>query len=141
MYLDSCIVVKLLVPEPDSTAVASTVRGQPLVTSELTTTEVTSALLARERAGDLKPKDRQRATAQWQRWIRDEEITLAPLDSRILQRASRLLDRCHPTIPLRTLDAIHLATADDLQEQAFCTTDRRLREAALSIGLDVLPTP
>lgn len=140
MYLDSCILVKLLVPEPDSATLAAAVRDQVLVTSELAATEVTSALLARERAGALQPKDRTRAMDQWRRWVRDEEITLAPLDSQVLIRAARLLERCQPSIPLRTLDSIHLATADALDEQPFCTTDLRLRNAATHLGFQVVPT-
>ena len=35
MYLDSCIIVKLLVVEPDSEVFVALAGGQPLVTSEL----------------------------------------------------------------------------------------------------------
>lgn len=139
MYLDSCILVKLLAPEPDSAALERDLRGEVLVTSELATTEVASALLARERAGTLGARDRERALAQLHRWIRSEEIILAPLDSPVLRRATRLLEQCHPAVPLRTLDAIHLATADLVGEGPLCSTDRRLREAAGHIGLEVHP--
>ncbi len=139
MYLDSCILVKLLAPEPDSHMLEKALRGQPLVTSELATTEVASALLARERAGGLKPRDRERAMQQLQEWIRTEEIVVAPLDGSVLRRATRLLEQCHPEVPLRTLDSIHLATADRLLEGPLCTTDRRLRDAAAHIGLEVFP--
>lgn len=139
MYLDSCIVVKLLVPEPDSGTIAPALRGQPLTTSELATTEVHSALLTRERLGGLKPADRKRALAQFREWIRTEEVVLAPLDSRVLKRATQMLEKCHPAIPLRTLDSIHLATADLVQDGPLCTTDRRLRDAAGHLGLELFP--
>lgn len=139
MYLDSCIVVKLLVPEPDSAAFESALRGQSLSTSELAFAEVSSALLGRERAGGLGARDRERAWAQFRRWIEHEEIALAPLDSSVLRKAQRFLEHCHPRIPLRTLDAIHLATADMVMEGPLCTTDRRLRDAAAHLGLEVFP--
>jgi hypothetical protein len=139
MYLDSCIIVKLLAPEPDSADFEKALRGQPLTTSELAFPEVCSALLARERAGGLGARDRDRAWRQFQRWIEHEEIVLAPLDSAVLRKAARLLDRCHPAVALRTLDALHLATADIVMEGPLCSTDRRLRQAASRLGLEVYP--
>jgi len=46
-------------------------------------------------------------------------------------------------VPLRSLDALHLATADQLQDWPLVTSDQRLREAALHLGypLNDLPGP
>jgi predicted nucleic acid-binding protein len=44
MYLDSAIIVKLLVPEPDSPIFVKVTKGQPIASSELALTEVASAL-------------------------------------------------------------------------------------------------
>lgn len=139
MYLDSCIIVKLLAPEPDSAVFEGALRGQPLATSELAFTEVASALIGRERSGAIGSGDRARAWRQFRLWIEHEEILLAPLDSAVVRRAARLLELCHPVVALRTVDAIHLATADMVMEGSFCTTDRRLREAAVHIGLELYP--
>ena len=43
------------------------------------------------------------------------------------------------TIPLRALDALHLATALDAEAATVVTFDPRLREAAASQGLFVVP--
>lgn len=139
MYADTCILVKLLTSEPDSLEWDRELTGASLITSELAFTEVASALLAKERAGAIGPADRERAWSQFQSWIAHEEITLAPLDSAVLRKATRILQHCHPDIPLRTLDAIHLATADIVMEGPLCTTDRRMRTAATRLGLDLLP--
>ena len=139
MYVDSCILVKLLTPEPDSAFFDRHLRGQPLTTSELAYIEVRSALLAKERAGALSVADRDRAWRQFVDWISREDIVLEPLQSAVLKKATRMLDDCHPSIPLRTLDAIHLATADLSQETPLCSTDRRVREAASRFGIDLLP--
>lgn len=59
------------------------------------------------------------------------------LSAEVLERAR------HPfPVPLRTLDALHLASADWLRQEGFAvkfaTYDARLREAALVMGFDVV---
>jgi len=44
------------------------------------------------------------------------------------------------TVPLRTLDALHLATALDTEAATVVTFDPRLRDAVNSQGLFVAPT-
>ena len=139
MYLDTCIIVKLLVAEPDSEFFVESLEGKALVTSELAHTEVFSALLACERAGRIGPADRRRAWAEFESRIEAEEIRMEPLNSIALRKAIHLLDRCHPKIPLRTLDAIHLATADLCQDFPLVTTDGRLRDAANHMGFGLFP--
>lgn len=62
------------------------------------------------------------------------DVALLPLDDLLLDRASTL----GPT-KLRSLDAIHLATALSVRDDlgAFFTYDTRLREAAVEHGLPV----
>lgn len=55
MYIDTSVMVKLLTLEPDSAFYAGKVEGQPLVSSELLFTEVSGALLAKERGGKSVP--------------------------------------------------------------------------------------
>lgn len=139
MYLDSCIIVKLLVTEPDSEFFIGSLEGEALVTSELSQPEVLSALLARERAGTISAADRGRAWKEFQARVAMEEIRIEPLESRVLRKAALLLERCHPTVPLRSLDALHLATADLCQDFPLTTTDGRLRDAAVLLGFQVFP--
>ena len=139
MYLDSCIIVKLLVAEPDSEFFISSLEGQPLVTSELAQTEVFSALLARERAGKISAKDRRLAWHEFEARITAKEIRIENLNSLVLHKATHLLERCHPKVPLRTLDAIHLATADLCHDFPLVTTDARLRDAATLMGFSIFP--
>jgi len=139
MYLDSCIIVKLLVAEPDSEFFVRALEGQPLVTSELAQTEVFSALLARERAGKISAADRQLAWKELGARIEAGEIRIEPLHSIVLRKARHSLEQCHPKVPLRTLDAIHLATADLCQDFPLVTTDGRMRDAAKLLGITVFP--
>ncbi|HSH94926.1 MAG TPA: type II toxin-antitoxin system VapC family toxin [Roseimicrobium sp.] len=139
MYLDSSIIVKLLVAEPDSEFFVRALEGQPLVTSELARTEVFSALLARERAGKISATERQMAWSELQTRIESGEVKVESLNSVVLRKATHCLDRCHPDVPLRTLDAIHLATADLCQDFPLASTDVRMRAAAVRMGIAVFP--
>jgi predicted nucleic acid-binding protein len=139
MYIDSCIIVKLLVPEPDSEYFVRSLEGKSLVTSELAQTEVFSALLSHERAGKISITDRRRAWHEFNERLNSGEIRIEPLNSIILKKATHLLERCHPKVPLRTLDAIHLATVDQCQNFPLTTTDRRMRDAAILSGFEIFP--
>ena len=139
MYLDSCIIVKLLVAEPDSKLFIRSLEGQPVATSELTQTEVFSALLARERAGKISITDRRRAWHEFESRVAAGEIKIEPLNSIVLRKANHLLEKCHPKVALRSLDAIHLATADIAHHFPLATTDGRLRDAATLMGFKIFP--
>jgi len=139
MYLDTSIIVKLLVSEPDSEFFIRSLEGQRLTTSELAQTEIFSALLARERAGKINTADRQLAWREFHARVADEEIKIEPLNSIVLRKATRCLEHCHPSVPLRTLDAIHLATADLCQDFPLVTTDVRLANAARTMHIPVFP--
>src|SRR3954466_5282648 len=123
MFLDSCIIIKLLVVEPDSEFFIGALEGESLVIAELASVEVFSALLARERLGKIGGADRARAWKEFQARIEAGEIKVEPLDSTVLRKAIQIVHSCHPQVPLRALDAMHLAACDLAQEFPLCTTD------------------
>ena len=139
MYLDSCIIVKLVSHEPDSEAYHGIVAGQPVVTSELAVAEVRSALLAKERAGRISRQDRLTGWRLFQEKVRDQEFHLLPLNRQVIERAAAVIDQCHPGVPLRTLDAIHVATAELHGGEQMCSSDQRVCAAADVIGLSLVP--
>jgi predicted nucleic acid-binding protein len=139
MYLDSGIIVKLLIREPDSDYFDSTLSGEVLDSSELCLTEVFSALLAKEAAGAIKKAERQEAWRKFEEMIEEEIIRLLPLDRRVLDRAAGLLNACYPHNRLRTLDALHVATCALHHCDTLCATDRRMREAGAQIGIPLHP--
>jgi predicted nucleic acid-binding protein len=119
-YLDSSAIVKLAVREPESLALRRYLRRrQPLVSSALARTEVLRALLP---AGD-EAITRGRAVLQ--------RIDLVRVNDRILNAAGVL----RPD-ELRSLDAIHLATAHELGDElrALVTYDDRMVSAAKQLG-------
>jgi uncharacterized protein len=133
MYLDTSVLVKRFVAEPDSHHVLEVVVGFTLVTSELAVTEMWSALLAKERNG-LPVRARERA---WNAFIGDIEegvLRVISLDSVILREANEMMLRVHPQVPLRTLDAIHLATYDSVTTGPIFTKDKRMNAAAKLLG-------
>ncbi len=122
LYLDSSAIVKLVTREPGTTELVQAVRADPeVVSSALARTEVVRAV---RRSGGRTA----RAEAVLDR------IALVHIDDGILRSAARLVPP-----ELRTLDAIHLATALSLAVDvaAVVTYDGRLARAAVEAGLDV----
>jgi predicted nucleic acid-binding protein len=140
MFLDSSVIVKLLVSESDSGFFEDALVGQALSASELSLTETWSTLLAKERSGSITSEQRVRAWNVLQERVQTEEIWLHPISSVVLRKAEQVLQRCHPAVPLRTLDAIHAAACDLSQDFPLCTTDKRMRAAAAVIGIPVFPS-
>ena len=134
MYLDTAILLKLFVREPDSDFFGKLINGQPISSSALALTEMFSALLGKERSGAITSAQRQRAWSAFQYNVDEELIELTPISPFILRRANRILERCHPTVALRILDALHLASCDQLQDWPLYTTDKRMRQAAQVMG-------
>ena len=139
MYLDSAVLVKLFVRERDSEFFGKMTDGESISSSVLAYTEVWSAFLAKERAAAITPEQRRRAWAAFQHNVDEELIELLALNPAIFKRANRLLERCHPQVPLRSLDALHLASCDQLQDWPLCTTDRRMRDEAAVLHLRLMP--
>jgi predicted nucleic acid-binding protein len=124
IYVDSSAIVKLAVREPESAALRRYLqRKRPLVSSALSRAEVLRALLP---AGE-------EAVARGRSVLR--RFDLIRLSDRILNAAGLLL----PT-ELRTLDAIHLATARQLGDEvrALVTYDGRMAEAARQLDYRIV---
>jgi len=125
LYFDTSALVKLVVAEPETTALRDAVRASTTdrVSSDLTRTE----LLRTVRRGS---PDRLLSAREVL-----EALTLVPVTTEVFEAAGRLEPRT-----LRTLDALHLASAlnlgDDLE--AVVTYDHRLAEACRANGIAVL---
>jgi predicted nucleic acid-binding protein len=139
MYLDSAIIVKLLVREEDSSWFDRHVQGRELWSSELALTEVISAILTKERTGRLSVAERKAALSRFESMQEDEFIRVHSLTTGIVRHAAGLLTCCHPAVALRSLDAIHLATAMMHPRGPLCTNDAKLRAAALRMGVTCFP--
>jgi len=139
MYLDTGIIIKLLTPEPETAWFEATLRGHPFLTSELALVEVHSALFAKERANRITSVQRMRAEAKFHEWIETELLVLHALNRAVLRKSTQVLAQTHPTVPLRAMDALHVATCDLAQEFPLCTTDLRMYDAARILRLPTFP--
>ena len=140
MYLDTGIIIKLLTPEPETAWFETQLRGHPFSTSELALVEVRSALFAKERAGRITAAQRIRAEAKLHEWMETELLFLHALNRAALRKSIHVLTVAHPDVPLRTLDALHVATCDLSQDFPLCTTDQRMHDAAKVLRLPLFPT-
>lgn len=123
VYLDSSALVKLAVEEPESGALRHYLRRRrPLVSSALARTEVLRALLFEGDEGVA----RGRAVLG--------SVELVRVNDRVLNAAGTLMPP-----DLRSLDAIHLATVDELRADVgeIVTYDERMKAAAATLGYRV----
>jgi uncharacterized protein len=137
VYLDASALVKLFVPEPESDDLNKALAGlTDVIVSDLALTEILSALGRRTREQRLTREEAQR--------LYREALKLhaashhAELTPPIHRRAERLM--LSLAMPLRALDALHLAAALDAQAATVVTFDPHLRDAAGSQGLFVAPS-
>jgi hypothetical protein len=135
LYLDTSALVKLAVAEHETDALIEALRRDSgeLFTSVLGGAELARALHARGFA------DHARRIANPNGHVlqfRDFAVRLAPLTPAIALHAGSL----SPGLPLRNLDALHLATALAMGPAlaAVVTYDARMSEAARALGLRVL---
>jgi len=122
-YLDSSAIIKLVVAEPQTPALRRYLaRRPPLVSSALAKTEVSRALLPLGETAIRRGNDTL------------SRLDLVRINDRVLADAGTLLP-----LELRSLDAIHLATARLFGQTLarLITYDRRLAEAARTLGLTV----
>jgi predicted nucleic acid-binding protein len=139
MYLDTGILVKLLTSELETAFFERELQGHTLVSSELALVEVKSALFAKERAGLITAAQRAKAEAKFAAMNSDEIFKLANLNNQTLRKAAQIIQACHPKVPLRALDALHVAACDLAQEFPLCTTDARMHAAARAMHIPVFP--
>ena len=139
MYLDTGILVKLLTIEPETAFFERELQGHPLATSELALVEVKSALCAKERARLITRDQRLRAEAKFAELIETEILEVYDMNGRVLQKAGHVIQACHPEVPLRALDALHVAACDLTQDFPLCTTDARMHAAAQFMHIAVFP--
>lgn len=136
MYFDSAYIAKVYVNEPDSALVRNLVRhSSEVFSSSLALVEVTSVFQRYVREGRLTVTqgrellDRLRDHISMAMWI------LIPITDALLNDTARLIQGLPAEVPIRTGDALHLATAINRGETEIWTNDRHLLRAAGHVGL------
>jgi len=137
-YFDTSALIKRYVRERGSDRVVSLLRRYDLLSSAITPMEIMSALSRRRRDRELSEED----FAATLRRVQSERIRweLVELGATVLGRAEEIVQG---TLPVRPLDAIHIASLTTFQaavgiRMPFVTSDTRQRDAATFLDLDVI---
>jgi hypothetical protein len=138
LYAESSGVLAWLLGEKDGSRVYTEFTSAELVlASDLTLLECERAFLRLSTAGEMT-----------EGVIADRRSALVATSSQwhVLHMAEEVLDRARlafPVEPLRTMDALHLASAlvgrSAVPGLAFLSLDRRIRQNARRLGFKVLP--
>ncbi len=122
IYLDASALVKVIVQEEQSSAVRAMMVDAVVTTSALSVVEVIRAVRRRDESHTLAAR------------MTLAQASLIPIDQTVLGQAGLLGPGS-----LRSLDAIHLASALLIREEleAFVAYDDRLLEAASALGMPV----
>ncbi len=136
-YIDTSALAKWYLNEPRSEDFEAFItQQQSAAISRLVVIEFRCLLARRRRAGDLSPRMAKRAVGAFEDDIRQGFLYVHPLDDRHALAAVEivsLLNRHH----LRSLDALHLAIARDLDSPLIATADRVMIAAAEALGFSV----
>ena len=138
LYAESSAVLRWLLGAPDAATMKALLAGAPsVVTSALTTAEVARTLRRLVATGALSPEARDRA---WLRYLgAAAHWSCHAVTEAVLER----VEHSFPAEPVRTLDAIHLATAAQFSAHVepvrMLSADTMVRTNATAIGLVVEP--
>lgn len=136
-YVDTSVLVKQYVGEPGSSQARVLLRRHRVLSSAIAPVEALSALARRRAVGDLAERD---FVAIANRMHKDRaHWTLVEVSPLVLNRAEEFI--MEPGV--RTLDAIHLASAVTIQAALgipipFLTGDARQQDAAARLAMDIV---
>ena len=143
-YWDTSALVKLYAEESDSPAFENCALNTPTrpITSRIALYEARATFRRKESEGILRPGYAENLYSQLLRDVADAELRLLELGTDVEREYGLVLEVCYqqaPPVPLRTLDALHLASARVIGETELVATDRRMRDAGELLGFTLFP--
>ena len=143
-YWDTSALVKLYVPETDSTVFEQHARENPTspVIARLATWEARATFCRKESEGAILPGTATTVHSGLLADIGSGEWRVIEFGPDVEAEFGRVLEFCwrqNPPLFIRTLDAIQLASAAVSRETELVATDKRLREAAMALGFTLFP--
>ena len=139
IYVDTSALVKRYVSEAGSDAFDAFFLAQaPLTISRLTIVEMRCALARRRRNQQVSPKLESQVLEAFRLDVQDGALAVSSFLEDDLTLAYHLIDEV-ADLPLRTLDALHLAVARRHAIPAFSTADKKQAEAAQQLSFVLHP--
>ena len=134
IYVDTSALIKRYLQEPGSDAFDTFfLTKAPLCISRLTVIEMRCALARRRRAKQVSRKLETQVQEAFRLDMQDGALVVASFNDDDLTLAYHLMDEVG-VIPLRTLDALHLAVARHIAATGFATADKNQADAARQLG-------
>jgi len=136
VYLDTSVLAAYYCPEPLSEKVEKLViRADRPCISSLTEVELASAIARKIREKNLSSEDGNKIFNQFQIHLKESLYKLIAVEDRHFQTAKNWILQF--AVPLKTLDALHLAIAAQ-GDLSLLTADRQLDISAKYFGIDVV---
>jgi prevent-host-death family protein len=138
LYLDGSALAPLYFPQAESAGLERALRGRrDLTVSDLAASELLSAVARRRRAGELSDAVAARFHAALLADLQAGIYRRAEIAPATHRSAERLL--LSMAVPLRTVDALHLALAMTAGVASMLTFEQELAAGARALGLVVRP--
>jgi predicted nucleic acid-binding protein len=136
-YFDTAYVLRCYVMERGSLAVRAVAsRTEQLVTSELARAEFAAAVHRKRRERLLTARAAQVILGQFAEDCGARVWEFIPVSPAVIQRVTEKFAALPAAVPLRSADAIHLASAAELRLAVIYSNDRHLLAAATHFGLE-----
>jgi uncharacterized protein len=136
IYFDTSVLTAYYTEEERSAEAAKIVQKASLpVVSDLAIAEFNVAITRKEKLGFLSQEGVAAVFSLFDEHLQDAFLSVS-IETRHFAATRALAARSE--VPLRTLNALHLVMASEI-EGALATFDQRLHQAASALGLLVLP--
>lgn len=136
-YIDTSALAKCYIREPRSLDVLDWLdTHDTVVTSPLALLEFRCLLARRRRAGQIDSTLEISALSRFDADVLDHVWQIPPETGPLFGQARGLIDLV-PAIPLRALDALHLAYSRHYGADVFATADKTQAQAAQALGMTV----
>ena len=138
IYFDTSALAKWYLKEARSDDVEQYIQGHgPVDISDLTVVEMRTLLARRRRDRNIDPKTEIKIYATFEEDIRQKFLICHPLPVGLAADAVNLLSVLSD-LQLRTLDALHLTIAKEIQTEVLATADRIMAIGAEAMGFSVI---
>lgn len=137
-YFDTSALAKWYLNEAGSDGVETYIQEHgPVDISDLTIVEMRSLLGRRRRERNIDTQTEIKIFATFEEDIRQKYLICHSLPEGLAKGAVNLIS-VHPELPIRTLDALHLMIAREIQAEILATADHVMMAGAKAMGFSVV---